>query len=127
MSNLLAAVGCGQLEVLDERVARRKEINARYVGELGARPGEGNCWLTTLVCDKPEDLRRYLIENKIESRPIWKPMHLQPLYKDCRVVGGSVSERIFETSLCLPSGSALSSEQQSYVIEKIREFYRKNT
>lgn len=127
MSNLLAAIGCGQLEVLDDRVARRKEINREYNLKLGARLGSGNYWLTTLVCNQPENLRRYLLEYHIETRRIWKPMHLQPLYKNCRMVGGSVSERIFETGLCLPSGSALSLEQQAYVIEKVREFHRKNT
>lgn len=128
MSNLLAAVGCGQLEVLDEHIARRREINREYVRELdGARPGEGNCWLTTTICDKPKELRQYLLEHQIESRPIWKPMHLQPLYKDCRMVGRAVSEKIFETGLCLPSGSALSLDQQGYVIERIHEFYRENT
>jgi dTDP-4-amino-4,6-dideoxygalactose transaminase len=128
MSNLLAAVGCGQLEVLDEHIDRRKKINQEYVKALpGARVALGNSWLTTMICDKPEEFRRYLFEHQIESRPIWKPMHLQPLYKDCRMVGGSVSEKIFETGLCLPSGSALSLDQQGYVIERIHEFYRKNT
>lgn len=127
MSNLLAAVGCGQLEVLDEHIARRREINQEYVRLLdGVRLGGGNCWLATMLCDRPEELRRYLLEYQIESRPIWKPMHLQPLYQDCRRVGGSVSERIFEKGLCLPSGSSLTSEQQNYVIEKIREFHRKH-
>jgi dTDP-4-amino-4,6-dideoxygalactose transaminase len=136
LSNLLAAVGCGQLETLADRVARRRALFEAYVRDLGDLEGlefmperEGTVhtrWLTTLTLDPErakctrEDVRLRLAELDIESRPVWKPMHLQPVYRSFRCVGGAVSERIFERGLCLPSGSSLLDEEQALVARTVR-------
>jgi dTDP-4-amino-4,6-dideoxygalactose transaminase len=131
MSNLLAAVGRGQLAALDQRVEARR-MNFRYYAEqLGTLPGvsmmpldprgEPNCWLSCLTidpeafgCDR-EVVRLHLASEEIESRPLWKPMHMQPVFSDARHIGGSVSEELFRLGLCLPSGSALTPEQKEKV------------
>jgi dTDP-4-amino-4,6-dideoxygalactose transaminase len=123
MSNMLAAVGRGQLRVLRDRVARKREIFHFYQRALGGLPGisfmpiavygEPNYWLSCILVDPArfgatrEDIRLVLEKENIESRPLWKPMHLQPVFKDCRVRGGSASGEIFDKGLCLPSGSAM--------------------
>jgi dTDP-4-amino-4,6-dideoxygalactose transaminase len=123
LSNLLAAVGRGQLEVLGERVARRREIFARYRELLGDLAGidfmpeppesRSNRWLTVLTIDPAafgadrEAVRLALDAEDIEARPVWKPMHLQPLYRGAPLRGGAVAEGLFERGLCLPSGSGL--------------------
>jgi len=124
MSNIAAAIGRGQLEVLDDRVARRRAIFERYREYLGRLPGisfmpeaaYGNStrWLTVVRIDPAafgrdrEAVRLALESHDIESRPVWKPMHLQPAFAGARHVGGNLSERIFADGLCLPSGSAMS-------------------
>ncbi len=127
MSNLLAAVGRGQLEVLDEHVRRRRWIFDQYNQLIGDSPGiefmpeipggVSSRWLTVILvdpdrfgCDR-ESIRRELASNNIEARPAWKPMHQQPAFQNHRIRGGQVCERIFERGLCLPSGSALESDQ----------------
>jgi len=133
LSNLLAAVGRAQLEVLPERVATRQEINERYRELLAAAPGisfmpdaeygRGNCWLTCIVVDPEEAgtdrerIRLALEAEDIESRPLWKPMHLQPVFRGAPMVGGDVSGGLFERGLCLPSGSALTESDQERVVE----------
>jgi dTDP-4-amino-4,6-dideoxygalactose transaminase len=133
MSNLLAAVGRGQLRHLDQRVSARRAIFDRYERELGtlegvefmpeADYGQANRWLTCLVIDEErfgadrEAVRLALERDDVEARPLWKPMHLQPLYSGCRVVGGVVSEQLFAAGLCLPSGSNLTAADQSRVID----------
>jgi len=133
LSNLLAAVGRAQLAVLPERVAARRRVNARYRELLadapgisfmpGAPYGEGNCWLTCVVVDPDEAgtdrerIRLTLEAEDIESRPLWKPMHLQPVFSAAPVYGGELSARLFERGLCLPSGSSLSDEDQLRVVE----------
>jgi len=123
MSNLLAAVGRGQLRVLEDRVSRKREIFRYYMSTLGGVPGLSfmpeagygcsNRWLTCILINSPrfgatrEDIRLALERENIESRPPWKPMHLQPVFKECRIRGGPVSEELFERGLCLPSGTAL--------------------
>ena len=123
MSNLLAAVGRGQLKVLQDRVTRKREIFLYYMSTLGGLPGLSfmpeagygcsNRWLTCILVDPSrfgatrEDIRLALERENIESRPFWKPMHLQPVFRDCRIRGGVVSEELFERGLCLPSGTAL--------------------
>ncbi len=132
MSNLLAAVGRGQLETLDERIARRRAIRRRYERELTplggiqflaeAGYGRSNGWLTCITVDtnafgaSSEDIRLHLESRNIESRHVWKPMHLQPVFRACAVRGGSVAERLFATGLCLPSGSGMSDADQAEVI-----------
>jgi dTDP-4-amino-4,6-dideoxygalactose transaminase len=123
MSNLIAAIGRGQLRVINERVKRRREIFESYRAVLEHLPGitfmpeapygVSNRWLTCILVDPKEfgatreDIRLALEQENIESRPVWKPMHLQPVFRSCRVQGGSVGERIFERGLCLPSGTAM--------------------
>lgn len=135
LSNLLAAVGVGQLEVLEERVSARRSVFEYYARHLGTVEGlsfmpelEGTVstrWLTVLMIDPVvfgadrEEVRRALEEHNIESRPVWKPLHMQPVFKDCRFRGGGVAEHIFERGLCLPSGSSLTRSQQDRVIEVI--------
>jgi len=136
MSNLLAAVGRGQLRVLRDRVARKREIFHYYQRVLGDLPGisfmptagygEPNYWLTCILVDPArfgvtrEDIRLALEKENIESRPLWKPMHLQPVFKDCRVRGGSASEEIFRDGLCLPSGTALTDMELERVAGIVR-------
>ncbi|MCH8010913.1 MAG: aminotransferase class I/II-fold pyridoxal phosphate-dependent enzyme [Candidatus Marinimicrobia bacterium] len=143
MSNLLAAVGRGQLQVLDERVQARRRIFQRYFDALSeidgidfmpeATNGKTNRWLTTLTIDsKKTGVSRTQIINtlekeNIEARPVWKPMHLQPLYKSCEYYtanGEDVSARLFEQGLCLPSGSNLSIDDQNRIIDIIRDTLR---
>jgi len=123
LSNVCAAIGVGQLRVLEARVARRREIKALYQDMLGNLPGvrfspeakgmRANRWLTTICIDPAyaaadrEGLRVALEAVNIESRPLWKPMHMQPVFRDARCYGGAVSERAFATGLCLPSGSSM--------------------
>jgi len=135
MSNLLAAVGLGQLRNLDLRLAQRRANNAHYRHHLAGLPGidimpeapygRSNCWLTCVTVDPRrfgatrEDLRRYLEQSNIESRPVWKPMHLQPAFAGCRVRGGAVAARLFEQGLCLPSGSSLTETDRWRVVSLI--------
>ena len=123
MSNIAAAIGRGQLEVLDARVARRRAIFEAYRARLGRLPGisfmpeapYGNStrWLTVIRIDPVlfgrdrEAVRLALEAENIESRPVWKPMHLQPAFAGARHAGGDLSARIFADGLCLPSGSAM--------------------
>lgn len=134
LSNICAAIGLGQMEVLDERVARRREIFERYKDAL-TRPGiafmpepEGlhsTRWLTALTIDPNEtgitreDIRLMLLDHQIESRPLWKPMHMQPLYAGAPYHGNGVDEGLFANGLCLPSGSDMSDAEQGEVIERI--------
>jgi dTDP-4-amino-4,6-dideoxygalactose transaminase len=127
LSNLLAAVGRAQLAVLPERVEARRRINQRYrelLPDVEFMPeagyGTGNCWLTCIQVDEPERIRQALEAEDIEARPLWKPMHLQPVYLDAAMYGGEHSARLFTRGLCLPSGSALSEADQDRVVEVIR-------
>ena len=136
MSNILAAIGCAQLAVLDQRVARRRAIFAAYQARLTGLPGIGfmpeaaygraNRWLTVIVVDPavfgatPEDIRVALEAENIEARPVWKPMHLQPVFRDAPAVGGAVAERFFATGLCLPSGSQMTDGDVDRVAGVIR-------
>jgi len=136
LSNLLAALGRGQLMGLDRRIARRKEIYTRYSEALGSVDGidmmpvgdgvDPNYWLTCVRLDRErlgvgrEDVRLALEEMDVESRAVWKPLHLQPLYRDAERVGGAVAERVFEDALCLPSGTALSCDDQERIIATVQ-------
>jgi dTDP-4-amino-4,6-dideoxygalactose transaminase len=140
LSNLLAAVGRGQLRVLEERVQARQRIFRRYREALGDLPGVSfqpeapwgthTRWLTCLTVREDafgmdrEALRVALDRAGIEARPLWKPMHLQPLYAGCEVYAPTVGAELFRTGLCLPSGSAMTDADQDRVIEVARECAR---
>jgi dTDP-4-amino-4,6-dideoxygalactose transaminase len=136
LSNLLAALGRAQLGRLDDKVARRRRIEARYRDTLADLPGvrfapgpddrhEPNAWLTCLTVDPAESgidretVRRELRGAGIEARPIWKPMHLQPVFAGNRTVGGEVAGRLFADGLCLPSGSSLTDGEQDEICERL--------
>ncbi len=136
LSNLLSAVGRGQLRVLDARVASRRSNNAFYRRELANWPGiefmpeasygEATFWLTCITVDPGEfgadreQIRVHLESRDIEARPVWKPMHLQPVYRDCRVRGGDVARGLFEDGLSLPSGSSLDLADLSRILDALR-------
>jgi dTDP-4-amino-4,6-dideoxygalactose transaminase len=135
LSNLLAALGRSQLRTLSERVAARQQVNRYYRAALADVPGlsfmpvasygEPNFWLTCILLDDEfggdtDSLRLALAADGIESRPTWKPMHLQPLYRSCPVRGGRVAADIFERGLCLPSGSNLTESDLQRVVDVIR-------
>lgn len=136
LSNVCAAIGMGQLRVLEQRVARRRHINALYRTGLGDLPGvtfspeaptmHANRWLTTIRIDPQvagydrETVRLALEDQNIESRPFWKPMHLQPVFAGMPYHGGAVAERAFADGLCLPSGSAMKDGDVDRVCTLIR-------
>ena len=133
LSNVLAAIGVGQMEVIEERVNKKREIFNWYkeflkdTEEIEFMPeipfSRGNRWLTTIVFKKSDPLKvvEKLERNNIESRPLWKPMHLQPLFKDATIVNGGVSEDLFKRGLCLPSGTAMSKEEVYEISSLIKE------
>lgn len=140
MSNLLAAVGRAQLRTLRERVAARRANFARYHDAFDGVPGIGfmpeaeyghsNRWLSCITIDPEsfgadrETIRLALESADIEARPLWKPMHLQPLFEDCKVYGGAASASLFDRGLCVPSGSSLTREEQNRVIEIVLQCAR---
>lgn len=142
MSNISACIGRGQMLVLDERIASRranfefyKKAFQNLPGVSFQEEGEGlfsNRWLTAIVVDSNENhgltklnLRIALQEDNIESRPIWKPLHRQPLFKDAPYYGGKVAEDLFKKGLCLPSGSNLSEADLNRVTSIITEQFDK--
>lgn len=133
LSNVCGAIGCGQMDVLDERVARRRHIHELYLEglagigglEVQQAPAEeyfSNYWLTTiqLHCTAPDVLRLALAAENIESRLLWRPMHMQPVFAGAPFYGGTTAQRLFEHGLCLPSGSILTDNDIARVIETIR-------
>ena len=138
LSNLLAALGRAQLARLDEMIARRREMRERYRGLFARIEGveifggiddtSDNFWLTSIVIDSAKtgwsaaELSANLLTDNIESRPIWKPMHLQPVFSGARAVTNGNSQLLFETGLTLPSGSALGSSEIDRVFSKLRIF-----
>jgi len=135
LSNLLAAVGRAQLQSLSDKVARRRLVNQRYraalngVRGIGFMPeatyGRSNCWLTCIIVAPKvfgatrEEIRLALDAENIEARPLWKPMHLQPVFRDQPMCGGVIAEELFETGLCLPSGSTLDAAEQQRIVDII--------
>ncbi|MDJ0734624.1 MAG: DegT/DnrJ/EryC1/StrS family aminotransferase [Nostocaceae cyanobacterium] len=142
LSNVLAGIGRGQLQVLSERVAARRrnfQIYQQGLGKLAgikfmpeASFGKSTHWLTCLTIDPQafgadrEQVRLTLAKQQIESRPVWKPLHLQPVFAGCECIGGGVSEDLFTRGLCLPSGSNLTDEDLERVIQVIAGVYYKN-
>ncbi len=142
LSNVLAGIGRGQLQVLEQRVAARRHNFETYDQALGELPGlvfmpeadfgTSTRWLTCLTidpevfgCDR-ESIRLTLAKHQIESRPVWKPLHLQPVFADAECIGGEVSEQLFQRGLCLPSGSNLTDADLQRVISVIQDMYDQN-
>lgn len=140
MGNINAAIGLGQMEVLDKRVKRKREIWQTYYNRLKdsfefQNPSDSdqqinqstnqlysNRWLTTILTqsfEQRETIRFALEKENIESRPLWKPMHLQPVFKDAQYVGGNVAEDLFTRGLCLPSGTAMSHNDINKIVNLI--------
>ena len=141
MSNVLAAIGRAQLNVLKDRVAARRAVFDFYQAKLRDEPGiefmpeapygQSTRWLTCILIDPSifgancEDVRRHLETFNIESRPAWKPMHLQPVFSQYRTVGGRVAETFFRNGLCLPSGSSLTITEMNRVVSAVLSVPRK--
>lgn len=143
MSNVLAGIGRGQLRVLDERVAARRRIAFRYQARFAALGLEGlelmpqapwgkhTNWLSVFTVDEAalgcsrDAIIDALGKQDIEARPVWKPMHLQRLYRSCEMVGGAVAEDLFARGVCLPSGSSLTHDEQDRIVETIARTARK--
>lgn len=141
LSNISAGIGCGQMQVLDDHVARRRAIHKLYTELLKDVDGisvkqnpsdkfDSNFWLTTITFDEklnvtPEDMRLALEAENIESRWLWRPMHMQPVYHDAPYYGGNCAESLFNTGLCLPSGSCLTDEDIHRVVNAIKNFLSK--
>jgi pyridoxal phosphate-dependent aminotransferase EpsN len=145
LSNVLAGIVRGQLEVLDDRVARRRAVFERYRVAFADVPGltpqpeadfgapedvasgrtRHNRWLSCFLIDEEKfgtdvaGLIRRLAAKDIEARPVWKPMHTQPLYRGCEVIGGGVAEDLNRRGVCLPSSSSLSEDEQARVVGEI--------
>ncbi|MGB2475670.1 MAG: aminotransferase class I/II-fold pyridoxal phosphate-dependent enzyme [Flavobacteriaceae bacterium] len=137
LSNVAAAIGVGQLEVLEQRIAARRENYAFYRQLLDQVEGitfldepqgyKSNRWLSCILIDPSktkgisrETLRLALEKHNIESRPLWKPMHRQPLFKDAPFYGNGISDRLFDRGLCLPSGSNLTTEQKERIASQLK-------
>ena len=138
MSNICAGIGRGQMEVLDNHVSKRRDMNLFYNEllndvhevEVFKEPNSdyfSNHWLTAIILkdyDTREKLRLALENENIESRPLWKPMHLQPVFKNCPYYGGEVSEKLFNSGLCLPSGSNLSENEKNRIKAVMLDFFK---
>ncbi len=145
LSNVLAAIGRGQLARIEAKVATRRRINAAYQQALGGLPGlsfmpeerfgdagsRANRWLTCITIDPTvagtdrERVRLALEAADIEARPLWKPLHLQPVFAGCRTIGGSVSAALFERGLCLPSGSGMTDAEVGRVVGVVRGCWKR--
>ena len=125
--------------MLPDRVAARRANNAFYREALSDLPGveflpeapwgKSTCWLTCLTFDERasgvsrEQVRLALVEKDIEARPVWKPMHLQPVFAGCEAIGGAVSKDVFERGLCLPSGSSLPAQDRAEIVDIVRKCF----
>lgn len=136
MSNIVAAIGLGQFERLSAKVEKKRAIHAKYAELLAgddrfalldeAPYCRSNHWLTVITLrdapdGEPEKLRLALEAENIESRPVWKPMHLQPVFRDAVVYGGRTSEKLFATGLCLPSGAGMTDDEIELVADIVRD------
>jgi len=143
MSNVLAGIGRGQLQVLADRVAKRRDIAFKYHDAFSDLPGISlmpqasyglhTNWLSCFLVDpglfgsSRDDIIRVLAANNIESRPVWKPMHMQPLFATCESVGGKVAEGLFLRGLCLPSSSSITDEEQALVVSLVRSCWKRKS
>ena len=140
LSNICAGIGRGQMEILEKHINLRREMNRFYVDFFKDVDGvtvfqepnseyHSNHWLTCITIDNSalgktnEDLRLALENENIESRPLWKPMHLQPVFADCPFYGGRTAEQLFENGLCLPSGSNLDNSNKKRISDALRSFF----
>jgi dTDP-4-amino-4,6-dideoxygalactose transaminase len=141
MSNICAGIGRGQMQVLDKHVNHRREMHQLYVDAFANIDGVtvfsepnadfySNYWLSSIIIDAQktngktrEDFRLALEKANIESRPLWKPMHLQPIFKTYPYYGSTVAEELFKNGLCLPSGSNLTSDEKNRIIIEIERFF----
>lgn len=140
MSNIVAGIGRGQMEVLKDRVAARRAMHDFYFETFKniegvtvfSEPGNdfySNHWLSAIIVDPQvtgknrEGLRLAFLEDNIESRPLWKPMHLQPVFESSPYYGGKISENLFDNGLCLPSGSNLSDDDRERIANVIRNYF----
>lgn len=141
LSNVSAGIGCGQMEVLDKHVSLRRDMNLFYQDlfkdvneiEVFKETNEkvySNHWLSCITFTNttaklnPEALRTFLLTENIEARPLWKPMHLQPVFKDAPSYVNGVGKRLFETGLCLPSGSNLNDADRSRITETVINYLK---
>lgn len=140
MSNISAAIGLGQIQVIDQRVDSRRRIFEKYsarLSPLGVKfmpeleGSKSSRWLTVALFDPDtcsvtrEEIRLKLLEYGVESRPVWKPMHMQPVYNCAEYIGNRFDEYVFKHALCLPSGSSMTEKQQDFVISLISEMLLK--
>ncbi len=138
MSNVCAGIGLGQLEVLEDRIFKKRAIKSFYKKELSAikeisfleesEDRFSNFWLTTILLSENstidrEQFRLHLEKDNIESRPLWKPMHLQPVFEDCKAYVNGNSEDLFNRGICLPSGTNMTKKDLERVVNKIKELY----
>lgn len=137
LSNIAAGIGRGQLKVLDQRVAKKRYIFDFYrkalseIDDIDFMPindwNKPNCWLSCIQLKgkvRPEDLRLALEAENIESRPLWKPMHLQPFYQNCDFFGDHVSDHLFENGLCLPSDTKMTEDDLNRVVSTIKRLWK---
>jgi len=137
MSNVIAGIGRGQLKVLDQRIEKKRYIFDFYKRELGCIDeidfmpvndwNKPNCWLTCITLTgkvRPLDVIIRLEEENIESRPVWKPMHMQPFYQHYDYIGSNVSEKIFENGVCLPSDTKMTDEDLYRVVNIIKGLWK---
>ena len=136
MSNVVAGIGRGQLKILDERVAKKKYIYDYYTRELGCLEGvhmmpmnewqDSNCWLSCMTLSgkvRPLDIMLALEAENIESRPIWKPMHMQPFFEKYDFIGEGVSQELFENGVCLPSDTKMSDADLERIVSIIKGLF----
>ena len=143
MSNICAGIGRGQMTILEEHIAHHRHVHALYEKAFASMPGitvhsnqkeyiDSNYWLTTVLIDPSvtgfdyEQLRVHLAAHQVESRPLWKPMHMQPIYQNAPSYVDGTSERLFAQGLCLPSGPYVTDEDVAFIISLIKAIYKKS-
>lgn len=142
LSNISAGIGCGQMEVLNHHINRRREIHKIYSDEFAKVDGievqqnpsdefNSNFWLSTILLDcnkikkSPNEIRESLNQHNIETRLLWRPMHMQPVYESAPYYGGNIAEKLFDRGLCLPSSSCLTDKEVYRVVNSIKQVISK--
>ena len=140
MSNVCAGIGCGQMDVLKDHIAKRRANHDFYKKALSdisgisvqdnAIPGSNsNFWLSTILIDpstgkNPEEARQWMADNNIETRRLWRPMHMQPVFREAPYYGDNCCETLFNKGLCLPSGSNLTEDDLLRVVDTLKQYLR---